>query len=123
MEKIFEDVKYYEELCEKLPTVPEDLEDEIESKLKKLRKFNKSQNNGKTDEEISEEVNKRFERIKLVANSKIKMKHAKEKSFDNKTHTADEMYLGKQSFDNKTHEDYETVNHQALNEKKYFQPK
>ena len=78
--------------------MPEDIDDQIESKLKKLRKFNKSQNNGQTDEEINEEVDKRFERIKLVANSNFKMKHAKEKSFDNKTH-----------------EDYENVNHQALN--------
>ena len=57
VEKMFENVKYYEELCDNLPTVPEDVDEEIESKLKKLRKFNKVRlNGGKNAEEICKEI-------------------------------------------------------------------
>ena len=84
VEKIFENVKNYEELCTNLPTVPEDIDELIESKLMKLKDFNKIwQNDGKTDEELSEE---RFEKVKIGASSKFKIKHDEEKGFDYKTH-------------------------------------
>ena len=53
----------------------EDLDDKIEDKLMKLKRFNQTWlGNCQTDEEICEEVNERFEKLKLISNDELEPK-------------------------------------------------
>ena len=66
-------VKEYEERCSNLPEVPEspDPNEDIEARLLRLKFFNKTWiNHNKTDQELSDEVTDRFERIQSVATSR-----------------------------------------------------
>ena len=68
--KLFDDVKDFEEKCSNLPAVPEETDsyEDIESRLLNLKFFNQNYlNDAKTDDEISDEFNGRFEKIKNVA--------------------------------------------------------
>ena len=86
--EVFDYVKAYEAVCENLPVVPadNDLDKDIESKLNDLKTFNQFfLYNGKTEEEMSDEVNDRFEDIKtkvVTVNRK-----AKEVTIDDATET------------------------------------
>ena len=62
---IFDNVKEYEQVCSNLPSVPTEKDEVIESRLFKLKSFNKAlEENVETSEEVSNEVNRRFEKIK-----------------------------------------------------------
>ena len=68
--KLFDDVKDFEEKCSNLPAVPEETnpDEEIEARLLNLKFFNQNYlNDAKTDKEISDEFNGRFEKIKNMA--------------------------------------------------------
>ena len=74
VENIFDKVKDYEETCTNLPTVPAEIDDKIESRLLKLKSFNKSLNEYKEVDEVIEPIKE--SNIKIESTNKSPSKPA-----------------------------------------------